>query len=105
MYGGAVTHTLKGYMSDVTLAIKTGNEQLKNKIAKLSGEFSYEDTAYHLPVSYALTGTPVHTPQAAAEVLTKTADNPWLPQNASLQERRQRPGKNPRRIRDLSAIP
>jgi acetyl-CoA decarbonylase/synthase complex subunit beta/acetyl-CoA synthase len=95
MYGGAVTHTLKGYMSDVTLAIKTGNEQLKNKIAKLSGEFSYEDTAYHLPVSYALTGTPVHTPQAAAEVLTKTADNPLVAAECILAGETAAAGKEP----------
>jgi|WetSurMetagenome_2_1015567.scaffolds.fasta_scaffold19616_3 acetyl-CoA decarbonylase/synthase, CODH/ACS complex subunit beta len=78
MYGCAVTHTGNGYMSDVTLAKKTGNEQLKNKISSLSREFSYEDTAYHLPVSYALTGIAVHNPAAAKEVFEKTGNNPLV---------------------------
>ena len=95
MYGCAVTHTLKGYMSDVTLAKKAGNEQLKNRMSGLSREFSYEETAYHLPVSYALTGTPVHTPKEAAEVFAKTGENPLVAAECVLAGETAAGGKEP----------
>jgi len=82
-------------MSDVTLAKKTGNAELKNKIAKLSGEFSYEETAYHLPVSYALTGTAVHNPSTAAEVFAKTAENPLVAAECILAGETASAGKEP----------
>jgi len=66
------------YLIDVTLAKKKGNEQLKNKMTTISREFSYEDTAYHLPVSYALTGIAVHDISTASDVFTKTGGNPLL---------------------------
>ncbi|MFA7695304.1 MAG: acetyl-CoA decarbonylase/synthase complex subunit alpha/beta [Methanoregula sp.] len=73
-------------MSDVTFAIKAGNEQLKNKMATLSREFSYEDTAYHLPISYALTGIAVHDRSTAAAVFAKTNDNPLIAVECLLAE-------------------
>ncbi|MDD1694536.1 MAG: CO dehydrogenase/CO-methylating acetyl-CoA synthase complex subunit beta, partial [Methanoregula sp.] len=63
-------------MTDVELAKKHGEDLLKTRISSLQGSFSYEDTAYHLPISYALTGIAVHDQKAATEVYGKTADNP-----------------------------
>ena len=47
-------------MTDVELAKKHGDEQLVGRISAISKNFSYEETAYHLPVSFALTGIAVH---------------------------------------------
>ena len=48
-------------MTDIEYAITLGNASLRKKLNKIQGQFSYEETAYHLPVAYALTGRPVHT--------------------------------------------
>jgi len=82
-------------MSDVTLAIKNGNELLKKKIPQLSHDFSYEDTAYHLPISYALTGIAVHNPSTAAEVFTKTSNNPLVGAECILADETASAGKEP----------
>ncbi|MCK9580833.1 MAG: acetyl-CoA decarbonylase/synthase complex subunit alpha/beta [Methanoregula sp.] len=63
-------------MTDVELARKEGDGLLQAKVPGLSGSFSYEDTAYHLPISFALTGIAVHDRAAALDVYTKTGNNP-----------------------------
>ena len=82
-------------ITDVTLAKKNGNEQLKNKITTISREFSYEDTAYHLPVSYALTGITVHNKNTANDVFTKTGGNPLVAEECLLAEATAVNGKEP----------
>ena len=83
------------FLIDVTLAKKTGNEQLKIKMASLSHEFSYEDTAYHLPVSYALTGIAVHDRITASDVFTKTSSNPLVAAECLLAEATAEGGNEP----------
>ncbi len=63
-------------MTDVELARKKGDALLQSKVPALTGSFSYEDTAYHLPISFALTGIEVHDNAAAQEVYAKTGNNP-----------------------------
>jgi acetyl-CoA decarbonylase/synthase complex subunit beta len=63
-------------MTDVELARKKGDALLQSKVPALSGSFSYDDTAYHLPISFALTGIEVHDNAAAQEVYAKTGNNP-----------------------------
>ena len=63
-------------MTDVELARKHGDEELKSKVPALAGSFTYDDTAYHLPISFALTGIAVHDKAAALEVYAKTTNNP-----------------------------
>ncbi|MBP1928017.1 acetyl-CoA decarbonylase/synthase complex subunit beta/acetyl-CoA synthase [Methanolinea mesophila] len=55
-------------MKDVQDAVIRGNELIGEKISRLQGDFFYEETAYHLPVSYALTGRPVHSAAEGKEV-------------------------------------
>jgi CO dehydrogenase/CO-methylating acetyl-CoA synthase complex beta subunit len=62
-------------MTDVELAIKKGKDQLKSKITTIGGSFSYEDTAYHLPISFALTGIPVHDQVSSLDVFLRTNEN------------------------------
>ena len=65
-------------MIDVELAIKSGEHQLTAAITTIQGTFSYEDTAYHLPISYALTGIPVHDRNTSQDVFSRTKDNPLV---------------------------
>ncbi|HEX3002038.1 MAG TPA: acetyl-CoA decarbonylase/synthase complex subunit alpha/beta [Methanoregula sp.] len=73
-------------MTDVELAKKHGEEVLTAKVDSIQKAFSYEDTAYHLPISYALTGLPVHDRSAAVDVLKKTANNPIVASECLLAE-------------------
>jgi len=65
-------------MTDVAIAAKSGEGLLKKRMASLSSSFSYDETAYHLPVSYALTGIAVHDPATAADAYTRAGDNPII---------------------------
>ncbi|MGA2104783.1 MAG: acetyl-CoA decarbonylase/synthase complex subunit alpha/beta [Methanoregula sp.] len=82
-------------MTDVIQATKTGNTQLKNKISQISREFSYDETAYNLPISFALTGVAVHDKNSAADVFAKTGDNPLVASECLLAEATAATGKEP----------
>jgi acetyl-CoA decarbonylase/synthase, CODH/ACS complex subunit beta len=82
-------------MTDVELARKNGEEHLKSRISAIRNTFSYEDTAYHLPISYALTGIAVHEPKTVAEVYAKTANNPLVASECLLAETTAGKGKEP----------
>jgi len=83
------------YVIDVMLAKKNGNEQLKNKISSISREFVYEETAYHLPVSFALTGIAVHDQKSAADVFANTNNNPLVAAECLLAAATAAEGKEP----------
>jgi len=82
-------------VTDVIQATKTGNTQLKNKISQISREFSYDETAYNLPISFALTGVAVHDKNSAADVFAKTGDNPLVASECLLAEATAATGKEP----------
>jgi CO dehydrogenase/CO-methylating acetyl-CoA synthase complex beta subunit len=82
-------------MTDVELAKKHGEDVLKTRIASIQKPFSYEDTAYHLPISYALTGIQVHDRAAAEDVMTKTGNNPLVASECLLAEKTAVSGKEP----------
>ena len=62
-------------MKDVKTAVDTGKAVLKRRLAGLTGSFSYEETAYHLPVTFALTGSPVHTAEEARMAFPASGEN------------------------------
>jgi acetyl-CoA decarbonylase/synthase complex subunit beta/acetyl-CoA synthase len=74
-------------MTDVELAKKNGEDRLKVAISAINHNFAYEDTAYHLPISYALTGIPVHDRTAALEVFERTNFNPIVASESLLAEK------------------
>jgi acetyl-CoA decarbonylase/synthase, CODH/ACS complex subunit beta len=82
-------------MTDVELAKKHGDEQLNSRISAIQKNFSYEETAYHLPVTFALTGIAVHDQKAAREVFTKTSNNPIVASECLLAEFTAAKGKEP----------
>jgi acetyl-CoA decarbonylase/synthase complex subunit beta len=65
-------------MIHVEDAIVSGKQSLHSRMERLSGNFSYEETAYHLPVTFALTGKPVHTANEAREAYALTNENPLV---------------------------
>jgi acetyl-CoA decarbonylase/synthase complex subunit beta len=82
-------------MTDVEAAKMRGEKHLMTAIASISHTFAYEDTAYHLPVAFALTGTEVHNPAAARDVLTKTGNNPIVASEVLLAEKTAASKKEP----------
>jgi len=82
-------------MTDVELAKKHGDEQLRLRISSISTPFSYEETAYHLPISFALTGIAVHDKNAAADVFGRAGNNPIVASECILAEATAKEGKEP----------
>jgi CO dehydrogenase/CO-methylating acetyl-CoA synthase complex beta subunit len=82
-------------MTEIETAITLGNASLKKKLNAIHGPLAYEETAYHLPVSYALTGRPVRTAQEAQEVYTLTNGNPFVACESLLAFSEQGPGHEP----------
>jgi len=82
-------------MTDVELAKKAGEEQLKSKIAGITNTFSYEETAYHLPVSFALTGIAVNDHATAMDVFTRMGNNPLIASECLLAEKTATAGREP----------
>jgi acetyl-CoA decarbonylase/synthase, CODH/ACS complex subunit beta len=80
-------------MTDVELAKKRGEEHLSAALSSITHSFVYEDTAYHLPISFALTGTGVHNPETAREVFLKTNNNPIVASEILLAEKTAASGK------------
>ena len=80
-------------MTDVELAIKNGQLHLKTEIMTIQGTFSYEDTAYHLPISYALTGLPVHDHDTLLDVFSRTKENPLVASEIILAKKTAQEGK------------
>ena len=65
-------------MISVEKAAHAGKESLKSRMAAIGGSFSYEETAYHLPVTFALTGNAVNSAEEAQKAYNASAENPLV---------------------------
>jgi acetyl-CoA decarbonylase/synthase complex subunit beta len=65
-------------MIHVEDAIISGKRSLKARMLQLAGDLSYDETAYHLPVTYALTGKAVTNAEDAREAYALTGENPLV---------------------------
>ena len=65
-------------MIHVEEAIAKGKKGLTATLGQVSEEFSYDETAYHLPVTYALTGMAVHSGDTARKAYALTRENPLV---------------------------
>ncbi len=65
-------------MTDVKSAKSNGEDHLKMMINAIKHTISYDETAYHLPISFALTGIAVHDQKTALDVFNKTSSNPMV---------------------------
>jgi len=82
-------------MTDVLFAKKAGEELLKTRIAGITSTFSYDETAYHLPVSYSLTGVAVSDRATAADVFARMNNNPLIAAECLLAEKTATGGREP----------
>lgn len=65
-------------MIDIPRAVETGGAALGTAMAALEGPIAYEETAYHLPISFAVTGTPVTDANSARAAYAASGDNPLV---------------------------
>jgi acetyl-CoA decarbonylase/synthase complex subunit beta/acetyl-CoA synthase len=72
-----------------------GEKTLNSKIAAISSSFGYDETAYHLAVSYALTGIVVNDRSTAEDVYNKMNHNPLIASECILAEKTAVQGKEP----------
>ena len=63
--------------------------------------FSYEDTAYHPLISYALTGIPVHDRNTLLDVFFRTKDNSLVASEIILAKKTAQDGKEESRYTDF----
>ncbi|MDD1706930.1 MAG: CO dehydrogenase/CO-methylating acetyl-CoA synthase complex subunit beta, partial [Methanoregulaceae archaeon] len=82
-------------MIRVEEAIAKGKKGLTDTIQLVSGEFSYEETAYHLPVTYALTGIAVHSGDTARQAFSLTGENPLVAMECAISSSTTIAGKEP----------
>lgn len=65
-------------MVSVKKAAEQGNESLQIRMGAIQGSFSYKETAYHLPVTFALTGNAVNSAKEAQQAYGASAHNPLV---------------------------
>ena len=65
-------------MTEIDPAVAAGGLILGERVHQLTGEFAYEETAYHLPISYAMTGKAVHDAETGKEVFELSGRSPLV---------------------------
>ncbi|HIH04381.1 MAG TPA: CO dehydrogenase/CO-methylating acetyl-CoA synthase complex subunit beta [Methanoregulaceae archaeon] len=65
-------------MIDIPRAVEAGGTALATAMASLDGPLAYEETAYHLPISFAVTGTPVTDADSARAAHAASGENPLV---------------------------
>ncbi|HOT94754.1 MAG TPA: acetyl-CoA decarbonylase/synthase complex subunit alpha/beta [Methanoregulaceae archaeon] len=65
-------------MTDITEAVRAGSTELAAAMATISGPLQYDETAYHLPISFAITGTAVSDADSAREAYAGSGENPLV---------------------------
>ena len=82
-------------MKDIKSAVKAGNESLKTRLEGMGGSFSYDETAYHLPVTFALTGNAVNTADEAQKAFAAAGQNPLVAAECLVAQQAAATGKEP----------
>ncbi|NLX49884.1 MAG: CO dehydrogenase/CO-methylating acetyl-CoA synthase complex subunit beta [Methanospirillum sp.] len=65
-------------MIDIPGAVEAGSTALEAAMAALAGPLAYEETAYHLPISFAVTGEAVSDADSARAAWSASARNPLV---------------------------
>jgi CO dehydrogenase/CO-methylating acetyl-CoA synthase complex beta subunit len=65
-------------MIDIPRAVDAGGAALASAMAALEGPLAYGETAYHLPISFAVTGTPVSDADSARGAYAASGENPLV---------------------------
>jgi acetyl-CoA decarbonylase/synthase complex subunit beta/acetyl-CoA synthase len=65
-------------VTDIRIAVQNGREELERGMHTLSGALQHPETAYHLPIAFALTGIAVHDANGAREAFGKAGSHPLV---------------------------
>jgi len=65
-------------VTEIGSAVRNGREELSRGMDALSGALQHPETAYHLPIAFALTGIAVHDAGGAREAYVKAANHPLV---------------------------
>jgi acetyl-CoA decarbonylase/synthase complex subunit beta len=65
-------------LTEIEASARRGTEQLKEGMTTITGSLGYPETAYHLPISYALTGIAVKDGASAREAFARAGENPLV---------------------------
>jgi acetyl-CoA decarbonylase/synthase complex subunit beta/acetyl-CoA synthase len=65
-------------MTEIEAAARRGTERLKKGMETITGSTRYPETAYHLPISYALTGIAVKDGASARQAFAQSGENPLV---------------------------
>ncbi|MDD1634561.1 MAG: CO dehydrogenase/CO-methylating acetyl-CoA synthase complex subunit beta, partial [Methanomicrobiales archaeon] len=65
-------------MTEIGSAVRNGREELARGMRALSGALQHPETAYHLPIAFALTGITVHDAGGARDAYGKAANHPLV---------------------------
>jgi acetyl-CoA decarbonylase/synthase complex subunit beta len=79
-------------MTEIEASTRRGMEQLKKDMADITGSLGYPETAYHLPISHALTGIAVKDGATARQAFAKSGENPLVACECLLAARAARSG-------------
>jgi acetyl-CoA decarbonylase/synthase complex subunit beta/acetyl-CoA synthase len=74
-------------MTEIEAGARRGTEQLKKGMTTIAGSLGYPETAYHLPISYALTGIAVKDGASARQAFAKAGENPLVASECLLAAR------------------
>jgi CO dehydrogenase/CO-methylating acetyl-CoA synthase complex beta subunit len=83
------------FMTDVKSAKSDGEDHLKMMMQAIKHTISYDETAYHLPISFALTGIAVHDQKTALDVFNRTNSNPMVALECITAEKTATDGREP----------
>ncbi|MDD1664643.1 MAG: CO dehydrogenase/CO-methylating acetyl-CoA synthase complex subunit beta [Methanomicrobiales archaeon] len=66
------------HLTDISASAIRGIGKLAKDMAAITGSFSYPETAYHLPITYSLTGVSVEDGTSARQAFAKSGENPLV---------------------------
>lgn len=72
--------------------VEKGKELLKKEMEEVKGEFGYGETAYSLPLTYALTGIRAVDAEVAGQAYAKSGESPLVAAECTLAARREAEG-------------
>jgi len=82
-------------MTEVKNAVASGSASFKKRMQLISVLHEYGETAYHLPVSFALTGIDVRDRASSQDAYIRASNNPIIAAECLLSEKTGREGKEP----------
>ncbi|MDD1647398.1 MAG: CO dehydrogenase/CO-methylating acetyl-CoA synthase complex subunit beta, partial [Methanomicrobiales archaeon] len=82
-------------MTEIGSAVRNGREELARGMRALSGALQHPETAYHLPIAFALTGIAVHDAGGARDAYGKAGNHPLVAAEALRAARIMAQGPDP----------